>query len=136
MKFLFDASSMVQVIKSSEEKKALRLLSENCVLDLTKYEVGNALWKEHMLHRTMGADEFRESLDLLRIIIPRTKVLSADAHALRDIAEIADRDLMTFYDASYVMISKAQDLTQVTEDARLAKAASKYAKTLSAKDVL
>ena len=89
-----------------------------------------------MLHRTIGADEFRESLDLLRIIILRTKVLSADAHALRDIAEIADRDRMTFYDASYVMISKAQDLTLVTEDARLAKAASKYTKTLSAKDVL
>jgi predicted nucleic acid-binding protein len=135
MKFLFDASSMIQVIKSCEEEKTLRLFSENCILDLTKYEVGNALWKEHILHRTIGADEFRELLDLLRIIILRTKVLSVDAHELPDVAEVAEKERITFYDASYVVIAKVQDLTLVTEDTHLAKAASKYTKTVSGKDV-
>src|SRR3990170_2841734 len=124
MKFLFDASSMVQVIKSCEEEKTLRLLNENCILDLTKYEVGNALWKEHILHRTIGADEFRELLGLLRTIILRTKVLSVDASALPDVAEVAEKERITFYDASYVMIAKVQNLTLVTEDVRLAKVAS------------
>lgn len=136
MKFLFDASSMVQVIKSCEEEKTLRLLSENCILDLTKYEVGNALWKEHILHRTIGADEFRESLGLLRTIILRTKVLSVDASALPDVAEVAEKERITFYDASYIMIAKVQNLTLVTEDVRLAKVASRHAKTVSGKDVL
>jgi len=135
MKFLFDASSMVQVIKSCEEEKTLRLFSENCILDLTKYEVGNALWKEHILHRTIGGDEFRELLDLLRIIILRTKVLSVDAHELPDVAEVAEKERITFYDASYVVIAKVQDLTLVTEDTHLAKAASKHTKTVSGKDV-
>jgi len=135
MKFLFDAGSMVQVIKSCEEEKTLRLFSENCILDLTKYEVGNALWKEHILHRTIGGDEFRELLDLLRIIILRTKVLSVDAHELPDVAEVAEKERITFYDASYVVIAKVQDLTLVTEDTHLAKAASKHTKTVSGKDV-
>jgi predicted nucleic acid-binding protein len=133
MKFLFDASSMVQVIKSCEEEKTLRLLSENCILDLTKYEVGNALWKEHVLRQAIEADEFRESLDLLRTIILRTKVLSVDAQDLPDVAEVAEKERITFYDASYVIIAKVQNLTLVTEDANLAKAASKHTKTVPAK---
>jgi predicted nucleic acid-binding protein len=136
MKFLFDASSMVQVIKSCEEEKTLRLLSENCILDLTKYEVGNALWKEHILHRTIGADEFRELLGLLRTIILRTKVLSVDARALPDVAEVAEKERITFYDASYITIAKVQKLTLVTEDTHLAKTAAKHTKTAAARDVL
>jgi predicted nucleic acid-binding protein len=136
MKFLFDASSMIQVIKSCEEEKALRLLSENCILDLTKYEVGNALWKEHVLRQALEADEFRELLDLLRTIILRTKVLSVDAQDLPDVAEVALKERITFYDASYVVIANVQNLTLATEDASLAKAASKHTKTVPAKDVL
>jgi predicted nucleic acid-binding protein len=135
MKFLFDASSVIQVIKSHEEEKTLRLFSDNCILDLTRYEVGNALWKEHTLRRTIGEAEFRESLDLLRTVMLRTKVLSVDAHELLDVAEVADKERITFYDASYVVIAKAHDLTLVTEDTHLAKAASKHAKTASGKDV-
>ena len=57
MKFLFDASSLFQVIKSVSEDGALRVLDENCILELTKYEVGNALWKEYVSHHTIGEDE-------------------------------------------------------------------------------
>lgn len=135
MKFLFDASSVIQVIKSYEEEKTVRLFSENCILDLTRYEVGNALWKERTLRRTIGTDEFRELLDLFRTVILRTKVLSVDANELLDVAEVAEKERITFYDASYVVIAKVHDLTLVTEDAHLAKAASKHAKTASGKDL-
>ena len=136
MKFLFDASSMFQVIKSCMEEDALRLLSENCILDLTKYEVGNALWKERTLHQTLGGDEFKELLDLLRTIILRTKILSVGAHQFPDVAEVAEKERITFYDASYVITAKVQNLTLVTEDVHLAKTASKRTKTASAKDIL
>lgn len=136
MNFLFDASSMVQVIKSYEEEKTLRLFSENCILDLTKYEVGNALWKEHMLRRVIEADELKELLDLVRTIILRTKVISIDAQDLPDVAEVATNERITFYDASYVIAAKVQNLTLVTEDANLAKAASKHTKAVHARDIL
>jgi len=136
MKFLFDASSVVQVIKSYEEEKTLRLLSENCILDLTKYEVGNALWKEHMLRRAIEADELKELLDLLRTVILRTKAISVDAQDLPRVAEVAKNEGITFYDASYVIAAKVQNLTLVTEDANLAKAASKHTKAVHAKDII
>jgi len=127
---------MIRAIKSCEEEKALRLLSENCILDLTKYEVGKALWEEHVLRQSIEADEFRELLDLLRTIILRTKVLSVDAQDLPDVAEVAEKERITFYDASYVITAKVQNLNLATEDANLASAASKHTKTVPAKDVL
>jgi len=136
MKFLFDASSMVHVIKNCEEEKALRLLNDSCVLDLTKYEVGNALWKEHVLHKTIGEKEFTEFLDLLRNILLRTKALSVEAHDLPKIAEIAEKERITFYDASYVTAAKARNLTLVTEDTRLTRAAFGHTKTASGRDLL
>jgi predicted nucleic acid-binding protein len=136
MKFLFDASSMVHVIKNYEEEKALRLLSDSCVLDLTKYEVGNALWKEHVLHKAIGGKEFTEFLDLLRTILLRTKALSVEAHDLSKVAEVAEKERITFYDASYVTVAKVRNLTLVTEDTRLAKAAFDHIKTASGKDLL
>lgn len=136
MKFLFDASSMVHVIKNCEEEKVLRLLNDSCVLDLTKYEVGNALWKEHVLHKAMGEKEFAEFLDLLRTILLRTKALSVEAHDLSKVAEVAEKERITFYDASYVTVAKVRNLTLLTEDTRLTRAASDHAKTASGRDLL
>lgn len=129
MKFLIDASSVLELIKSSDEEDALHLFGENCILDLTKYEVGNALWKEHALHQSMGESEFREFLGLFGRIIPRTQVLSVEAQDLPEVADVAAKERITFYDASYVMVARTRNLTLVTEDAQLKKVASKYTKT-------
>jgi len=135
MKFLFDASSVFQVIRNLDEEKALRVLNGNCILDLTKYEVGNALWKERVLHQAIAEDEFQEFLKLFKTIILRTKVLVVDAENLSDIAEVAAKERATFYDASYITIAKMQDLTLITEDGQLAKVASKYTKAAASKDI-
>jgi len=55
---------------------------------------------------------------------------------LPDVAEVAEKERITFYDASYVTIAKVQNLTLVTEDANLAEAASKHTKAVPAEDVL
>lgn len=105
------------------------MLGDNCILDLTKYEVGNALWKEQVLHRTIGEDEFREFLDMIRSVVRHTKVLAVEAEKLSDVAEVAAKERITFYDASYVTVARAHSLTLITEDSELTSAASKYAKT-------
>jgi len=128
MKFLFDASSLFQLIKNFSEERILRLLGDNCILDLTKYEVGNALWKEQVQHRGIGENEFREFLNLLRKVIQSTKILSVDAEKLPDVAEVAARERMTFYDASYIAMAKVHGVTLITEDSELTRAASKYIK--------
>ncbi|WP_455284069.1 type II toxin-antitoxin system VapC family toxin [[Eubacterium] cellulosolvens] len=132
LKFLFDASSLLQVIRSFREEKALRILAQNCILDLTKYEVGNALWKEQVLHRTIGEDDFQEFLNLLGVVVVRTKALTVDAKKLREVAEVAARQRITFYDASYIMVAKAHGLVLITEDNQLARAASTHVETSTA----
>jgi len=135
MKLLIDASSMLEVLKNFEEEKSLRILSENFVLDLTKYEVGNALWKEYILHHAIGEDEFQELIALLQNLITHTKVLVVDAENLKDVAEIAAKEKITFYDASYIAMAKRQDLTLTTEDEQLRKAASKHARTATSRSL-
>ena len=135
MKLLFDASSLLEMIKSFDDEKTLRALRENCILDLTKYEVGNALWREHVLSQSIEKDEFQEFLDLLRIVVIRVKGLAAKPENLTDIALTAAEERITFYDASYITIAKTQDLTLITEDQQLAKVASKHAKTAGIKDI-
>jgi predicted nucleic acid-binding protein len=130
MSLLIDASSFIEAIKISPED-ALRLFSENCILDLTKYEVGNALWKEHTLHGSMEEGEFREFLSLFGRIVPRTRVLSVEAQELPEVADVAAKERITFYDASYVAVAKKRNLTLLTEDAELRRVASKYTKTTS-----
>jgi predicted nucleic acid-binding protein len=133
MKFLFDASSVIEVIRSFDESKALGLLADNSILDLTKYEVGNALWKELVLTKTIAEGEFREFLDLLGRILLRTRVLVLAPENLPEVAEIAAKERMTFYDASYVTLAKIGALTLITEDEQLAKTASKHTKTATSK---
>jgi len=135
MSLLFDASSVIQLVRQFEEEKALRLLRGNCILDLTKYEVGNALWKEHLLHQAIGAGELREFLELFRSLIHHIKTLSIDADQLPRVAELAVRERLTFHDASYVAAAKIHKLTLVTEDRDLARSASRHVKTFQVKDL-
>jgi predicted nucleic acid-binding protein len=136
MRFLLDASSMLQLIKKLEEDMAVRTLSEGCVLDLGKYEVGNALWKEHILRHTITEDEFDEFFRLLASVITHTKIIRVEAQDLPGAAKIAAKEKITFYDASYVEAARGQDLVLITEDEKLAKAASKYAETGTAVDLV
>jgi predicted nucleic acid-binding protein len=136
MKSLLDASAVLQVIKSLDEDQALRVFAENHVLDLTKYEVGNGIWKEFVLHRAIEADEFYEFLRLLRTVVARAGLLVPDPETLSNIGEIAAKEKMTFYDASYIALAKIRKLSLTTEDAKLAKAATKYVKTRTTKELI
>jgi len=135
MRFLLDASSTLQLIKKLEEDMALRILSESCVLDLGKYEVGNALWKEHILRHTITEEEFDEFFRLLTGVIIHSKIVRVEAQDLPDVAKIAAKERITFYDASYVEVAKGQKLILITEDEKLAKAAAKYTKTATTNDL-
>jgi predicted nucleic acid-binding protein len=136
MNYLFDASSLLQIIKNLDEQNALRLLTDNYVLDLTKYEVGNAIWKQHRLRHAIDEKEFYELLDLFSEILPKVKVVAVEDGELRNVAEIAAKEKTTFYDSSYIVSAKRRDLTLVTEDGNLAKLAAKRVKVTSGKQLI
>lgn len=132
MKALLDASAALQVIRSLEDEKALRVFQDSFLLDLTKYEMGNGIWKEYALQHAIREEEFQEFLALLRTVVNRAEQLVPDSETLLEIAQIAAKERITFYDASYVAMAKIRRLALATEDLKLAKVASRYAKTKSA----
>jgi len=135
MKALLDASAVLEVIKNFEDERALQLFGDSYVLDLTKYEVGNGIWKEYALQHAIQEDEFHEFLDSLRTVVGRAKLLVPDSTNLLEIARIAAKEKITFYDASYVAMAKARKLVLATEDSKLLKVASRHAKTKSTDDL-
>ncbi len=136
MKYLFDASSILQMIKNLDEQKAFRLLGDSYVLDLTKYEVGNAIWKQFALRHSIDEKEFYQLFDLFSQILPKAKVVVVEDGELRNVAQIAAKEKATFYDSSYIVCAKRWDLTLVTEDGSLAKLAAKQVKVTSSKQVI
>jgi predicted nucleic acid-binding protein len=136
MKALLDASAVLQVIKSFEDEKALQVFDESCVLDLTKYEVGNGIWKEYALQHAIREEEFHEFLASLRTVVDRAEHLVPNQKNLSEIAQIAAIERITFYDASYIAMAKIRKLPLATEDSKLWKVASRHAKTKATKDLL
>jgi len=83
------------------------------VLDLTLYEAGNTVWKEHRAGRvrrlepvTRLLEEFFSSVEIIRI----------EPRDITGIARLAVEEGLTFYDASYLYTARMKGLRLVTED--------------------
>jgi len=86
------------------------------ILDLTPYEVGNAL----LLGRAQASsDQVSVVLGALRQICP---ILSPNADQMQLAAEIAKRRNLTLYDAAYAAVALDRKATLVTLDAALLRA--------------
>lgn len=84
-----------------------------CVLDLTAYEVGNALLRGRA---GASADQVATVLDVLAEICPAVRPDPAD---LRAAAELATRHDLTLYDAVYAAVAERRHATLVTLDQAL-----------------
>jgi predicted nucleic acid-binding protein len=135
MKYLFDASSVLPITSNMDEQRALRLFANGYLLDLTKYEVGNAIWKQYALRHSIDEKELNQLFDLLGRILPKAKVVAVAAEDLADVAKIAVKEKATFYDSSYIASAKRWDFTLVTDDSHLAKLAAKEVKVASSRQV-
>ena len=51
---LFDASSLVDLIRSSDENTKTELIGQAIILNLTYYELGNSLWKGTELTKSLS----------------------------------------------------------------------------------
>ncbi|MEM0267571.1 MAG: hypothetical protein QXQ60_07925 [Thermofilum sp.] len=64
MKLLYDTSALMNVIRLRKQD-AYGLLKDSLILCLTKYEIGNALWKEAALQRRISVEEALEVMLLV-----------------------------------------------------------------------
>lgn len=120
---LFDASSILQLIRSKPDS-ALDELEGAYILDLTLYEVGNALWKIHKLIHGAGEVSLFDSVAQVQSILATMIILPlGGVDDMNPISKIAFEEGLTFYDSAYLFAAKKRGLLLVTEDKLLLKAA-------------
>lgn len=118
MKALFDASALLNIIRTYGSS-ALRYLRGSYILTLTPYEIGNALWKEATLIKSLTINEAITLLNMiskvyncLNIVSPKNSIMVLRlAHELR----------LTYYDSSYVVSATLLNVPLITDDAKLRK---------------
>ncbi|MGA8857361.1 MAG: type II toxin-antitoxin system VapC family toxin [Candidatus Bathyarchaeia archaeon] len=125
MPLLFDASAIINLIMRGSGK-VLSSTRNGSVLDLTQYEIGNAVWRLCALEKKLTSEEASTLLGTatdLQEQLGRVPFQELDANR---ILEIAISDKLTFYDASYVVGAELKRMTLVTDDAELREVARKY----------
>jgi len=108
---ILDTSALYPLLKMAG-RESVHVLMKTAILDLTKYELGNAVWREFKSGLIGNWEELMESwLDLLMEL----RTLSIGGK-IKDVMKVAvERDL-TFYDASYVYLAETLNIKLITED--------------------
>jgi predicted nucleic acid-binding protein len=115
-KFLIDASALYPLIHRIKENVLLHS-DKFAILDLAIYEIGNIIWKEYK------RGKIKDPVLVMKMfeeIIRNMKKLSSN-HEMLEIFDVAVKNNITFYDASYIYVARKHGLKLVTEDADLLK---------------
>jgi predicted nucleic acid-binding protein len=126
MKYLLDASSLMLLIKKADVKLIVECLQESLILDLTFYEVGNAVWKESALLKFLTLEEAKRLWTMAQTVLARIDQVTNEGEDFQKILEIAQDEKLSFYDSSYVFFAKQRGLPLVTEDKKLEMKARKH----------
>ena len=117
MSYLIDASALLDLMRRRKE-----VVLNQCILDLTVYEIGNAIWKEAYFFKTLMKGEALDFMKNFANITVKMRVISIH-NDLEEIMNIAIEEKLTFYDAAYLYFAAKNKLTLVTNDKKLYKAA-------------
>ena len=125
MKKLFDASAIILLTKNHPHE-APELLKHEHLLDLTLYELGNAIWKINKLLKNGDKNTALESTEhVIHLTALMNKHEIKNKQTYLSIMENASQYNLTYYDSAYLTTAQQHKLTLVTEDKQLEKAARK-----------
>lgn len=128
---LFDASAIVNLL-ISQGGRIIDIVTGNWTLDLTVYEVGNAVWKLNTIKSKITSAEADNLLrNLLDIVADRIRLISSSEIDHLSTIRIAREEKLSYYDATYLSIAMTRNLLLVTDDRRLYNSAKKYVKVLT-----
>jgi len=99
------------------------------ILDLTIYEIGNAIWKDYRRGRISNPSIVAR---LFIEVLKELKRLSIGSNEITDVLQIAIENNLTFYDASYLYVVKRYGLKIVTQDQDLLK----FPEAISVEDLI
>jgi len=126
---LYDPSAIINLCG---QKKIDKLL-EGWTLNLAFYELGNAIWKQVHIHKTITTDEANTVLSLLTEIFKKLK--KPETKEALETLKIAIKESLTYYDASYIQAATENGLTLVTDDKQLHTTSSKHIKTVTSDEI-
>ena len=133
LRYLIDASALYTLLKRRRDI-VVEIIDASAIIDLTKYEIGDALWVEWRRglienpKRTM-----RGWMKLLSFI----REIQLDKGELDEVENLALELSLPFYDASYIHIARRMGLTLLTDDVEMRdKAAKLGVKTLTTVEFL
>ncbi len=119
--YLFDASAIVNLIK----KRFLAF-----------YECLNAIWREFTKLKQIDKTTALQYIETLILAFRILKIDSIKGEEAKEVFELASKEDLTIYDASYLYAAIRDELTLVTDDQQLRNRASRYVKTLSTEELL
>ncbi|ABL78775.1 type II toxin-antitoxin system VapC family toxin [Thermofilum pendens] len=128
--YVFDASSIVNLVK----KGSAKVFELGVTLDLALYESLNSVWKEYKLLGRIDRETAANYADVLAKVFEGIKSLSIKGSE-RDVLEIALKENLTVYDASYLYLAMRDGRTLVTDDRKLRDKASRYVRVLSSDEI-
>ena len=112
--------------KKAEVQSLIEFFRMSFVLDLTFYEVGNALWKETCLTNFLSKNGSEAARNMMQTLLARIDRIQSEARNFQKIFDIAESGKISFYDASYLIVAIEKGLTLVTEDRKLKAKAEKH----------
>jgi predicted nucleic acid-binding protein len=124
-RLLIDASSLMLLMKTANIQTELDHLRTSFLLDLTFYEVGNAIWKETCLTKFLTKNESEVLRNRVQTVLARTNKILSEASNFQKILDISASEKLSFYDSSYLFAAKEKGLVLVTEDKELRTKAEK-----------
>ncbi len=130
---LFDASSLLNVVRN-KESQSIRILERQHLLDLTLYEISNVIWKLSYREKKITAEQSSVLLDSILLLIQRMDIVNIKGLEKR-VQELATKEGLTAYDASYLTVAEKLGLVLVTDDRELERAARNYVKVMKTSDL-
>jgi len=114
MNYILDSSAIFRAIKD----KVIDRTADSYTLELARYELGNIVWKQHNLFKTIDQ---KDSIKLIRIIADVLNIFEILSVKSKEdkILELAEELNTTFYDASYLYYAQKLGLPLLSEDMKL-----------------
>ncbi len=110
-----------------------RAMAENLVehldgrytLDLARYELGNALWKQRVIFKKLDDSELGRTIKLVSKVLAMMRTLTLEGRE-GAVMKVATELGISFYDAAFVYQAKAMGASLVTVDEKLAGKSKHY----------
>ncbi len=114
MNYILDSSAIFRAIKD----KVIDRTADSYTLELARYELGNIVWKQHNLFKTIDQ---KDSIKLIKIIADVLNIFEILCVKSKEdkILELAEELNTTFYDASYLYYAQELGLPLLSEDMKL-----------------